>query len=133
MKFFILAILNILYLPLLADAQRPSNTSICDFYTTTLLGANTAASQSLLITLLVNTFVIGNYTTPNIGLPCAGIAAPAVYNGTNVALLPYFIGTYNSTNEGGDNGVAGVLFLDDGGATPLGKNMSSNGDVGSAQ
>lgn len=130
--------MNILALTLLTllpftTAQRPTNTSICDYYTPLLLGTNTAPNQLLLITLLVNTFVIGNYTTPNVGLPCAGIAAPALYNGTTIALLPYFTGAYNSTNEGGDSGVGGVLFLDDGGAGPLGKNMGSNGDVGSRQ
>jgi len=127
MKFLTFALLC---LPLLAGAQRPSNTSICDFYSSTLLGSNAAKSQALLITLLVNTFVVGKYTTPNVGLPCTGFAAPAVFEGHDVALLPYFTGTYNSTNEGGESGVGGVLFLDDGCATPLQKNTSSNGDVG---
>ncbi|KAL3488128.1 hypothetical protein BJX62DRAFT_240385 [Aspergillus germanicus] len=114
------------------NSQRPSTTSICDFYTTQILGTNTATSQQLLITLLVNTFVIGNYTTPNTGHAVAGIAAPAVYNGTEVALLPYFTGELNSTNTGGEVG-ASKLFLDNGGAGPIGMNMSSAGDVHSAQ
>jgi hypothetical protein len=130
MKFLTLALSSF---PLFVEAQRPSNTFICDFHSSTLLGTNTSASEYLLIRLLVNTFIIGNYTTPNVGLPCAGIAAPAVYNGHDVAVLPYFLRTYNSTNEGGDGGVGGVLFLDDGGAAPLGNNMSSNGDVGTLQ
>jgi len=41
-------------------AQRPSNTSICDYYTTALLTNNTAENQLTLLTLLVNTAVIGN-------------------------------------------------------------------------
>ncbi len=41
-------------------AQRPSNTSICDYYTTALLTNNTAANQKTLLTLVVNTAVIGN-------------------------------------------------------------------------
>lgn len=41
-------------------AQRPSNTSICDYYTTALLMNNTAENQLTLLTLLVNTAVIGN-------------------------------------------------------------------------
>ncbi|KAE9364813.1 hypothetical protein N431DRAFT_447960 [Stipitochalara longipes BDJ] len=130
MKFLTLAVFS---LPLLIRAQRPSKTSTCDFYSNTLLGSNTAKSQALLITLLVNTFVVGNYTTPNTGIPCAGFASPAVFEGHDIALLPYFTGAYNSTNEGGNIGAAGVLFLDDGGATPLQKNMSSNGDVGTRQ
>jgi hypothetical protein len=130
MKFLTLPFFS---LPLLARAQRPANTSICDFYASNLLGSNTAASQYLLIRIMVNSFVIGNYTTPNIGIPCAGFAAPGVFEGHDVVLLPYFTGAFNSTNEGGDSGVAGVLFLDDGGAAALGKNMSSNGDVGTLQ
>jgi hypothetical protein len=43
-----------------AVAQRPSNTSICDYYTTALLKNNTAANQMTLLTLVVNTAVIGN-------------------------------------------------------------------------
>lgn len=43
-----------------AVAQRPSNTSICDYYTTALLKNNTAANQKTLLTLVVNTAVIGN-------------------------------------------------------------------------
>jgi hypothetical protein len=114
------------------NSQRPTTTSICDFYTSQILGTNTATSQQLLITLLVNTFVIGNYTTPNTGHAVAGIAAPAVYNGTKVALLPYFTGELNSTNTGGEVG-ASKLFLDNGGAGPIGMNMSSAGGVHSAQ
>jgi hypothetical protein len=43
-----------------ALAQRPSNTSICDYYTTALLKNNTATNQMTLLTLVVNTAVIGN-------------------------------------------------------------------------
>jgi hypothetical protein len=111
---------------------RPSNVSICDFYTPAILGENTASNQLLLITLWVNTFVLGNYTTPNVGIPVHGFATPDIYNGTEVALLPYFTGAYNSTNLGGDSGTT-KLFLDDGGATPVSMNMSSNGNTTSAQ
>jgi hypothetical protein len=43
-----------------AMAQRPNTTSICDYYTTALLTNNTAVNQKTLLTLLVNTVVIGN-------------------------------------------------------------------------
>lgn len=43
-----------------ATAQRPNGTSICDYYTTALLKNNTAANQKTLLTLVVNTVVIGN-------------------------------------------------------------------------
>lgn len=41
-------------------AGRPTNTSICDYYTTAALMNNTAANQMTLLTLVVNTAVIGN-------------------------------------------------------------------------
>jgi hypothetical protein len=47
---------------------RPSDVSICDYYTTALLTDDTPANQYLLLTLLVNTVVIGNYTQPNVGV-----------------------------------------------------------------
>lgn len=42
------------------SAQRPSDTPICDYYTTALLKENNATNQRTLLTLLVNTVVIGN-------------------------------------------------------------------------
>lgn len=47
-----------------AVAQRPSNTSICDYYTTALLKNLTAENEMTLLTLIVNTAVIGNCTKP---------------------------------------------------------------------
>lgn len=41
-------------------AQRPNDTSICDYYTTALLKNNTAENQYTVLTLVVNTAVIGN-------------------------------------------------------------------------
>ncbi|MCJ1285200.1 hypothetical protein MMC26_004538 [Xylographa opegraphella] len=108
-----------------ALAQRPTNTSICDYYTTALLKENTAANQATLLTLVVNTAVIGNYTKPNVGIAVPGILAAGMYNGTMVNLLPYFDGGLASSN----NGTAAVAmnFLDDGGAVPLMMNMPANG------
>jgi hypothetical protein len=40
--------------------DRPEDESICDFYTTALLEENTAENQATLLTLVVNTVVIGN-------------------------------------------------------------------------
>lgn len=103
----------------LAAAQRPTNTSICDYYTTALLKNNTAANQETLLTLVVNTAVIGNYTKPNVGIAVPGILNPkATYNGTAVNLVPYFSGALASSNRGGSAGVS-VNFLDGGAATPL--------------
>ncbi|MCJ1311602.1 hypothetical protein MMC25_005275 [Agyrium rufum] len=122
-----IAILSLITLlsPLTA-AQRAGNISICDYYTPLLLKTNTAANQYTLLTLLVNTAVIGNYTTPNVGVSVPGILAPGTVNGTAVNLLPYFDGGRASSNREGSAGVA-VNFLDDGGAAPLEANMPSNG------
>ncbi|KAH6887018.1 hypothetical protein B0T10DRAFT_443233 [Thelonectria olida] len=108
-----------------ATAQRPSDTPICDYYTTALLKNNTADNQAALLTVLVNTVVIGNYTKPNVGVKVPGILAAGKINGTTVNLLPYFTGELASTNRGGKKGVS-VNFLDGGGATPLMKNMPAN-------
>ncbi|GAP83484.1 hypothetical protein SAMD00023353_0201500 [Rosellinia necatrix] len=110
-----------------AQAQRPENTTICDYYTTALLKENTADNQATLLTLIVNTVVIGNYTEPNVGVTVPGILAAGKYNGADVNLLPYFTGELESTNKGGDHGVS-VNFLDDGGAEPLKKNKPANTD-----
>ena len=107
-----------------ASAQRPTNTSICDYYTTALLKNNTADNQYTLLTLLVNTVVIGNYTKPNVGIAVPGILAKGTFNGTAVNLLPYFDGGLASSNRG--HAVA-ENFLDDGGAVPLMMNKPSNG------
>lgn len=107
-------------------AQRPDSTSICDYYTKALLDENNSTNQYTLLTLLVNTAVIGNYTKPNVGIMVPGILAPGKYNDTEVNLLPYFDGALKSSNRGGDVGVA-INFLDDGGAVPLMMNKPSNG------
>ncbi|KAI9772834.1 MAG: hypothetical protein M1840_008716 [Geoglossum simile] len=111
----------------LAAAQRPSNTTICDFYTEALLKTNTASNQLTLLTLVVNTVVIGNYTTPNVGVSVPGILKPGTVNGKAVNLAPYFNGGFASTNGGGNEGEA-VNFLDGGGATPLMKSKPADDD-----
>ena len=123
-------------LPVLAAAagvamaqSRPENVSICDYYTTAALKNNTAANQGTLLTLLVNTAVIGNYSKDALpGMAVQGILNPngTLSTGAKVNLLPYFDGGLASSNRGGSVGVA-VNFLDDGGAVPLTLNMPANG------
>jgi len=105
-------------------AVQDRTQSLCDKYTIALLTDNTPANQYLLLTLLVNTVVIGNYTQPNVGITVPGILAPAVYNGEQVNLLPYFNGCLLSTNV--NNVPSSVNFLDGGGAAPLMQNMPAN-------
>ncbi|KAK2602293.1 hypothetical protein N8I77_008840 [Diaporthe amygdali] len=110
------------------SAQRPTDTSICDYYTTALLKENTAANQLTVLTLLVNTVVIGNYTTPNVGVVVPGILAPGTFDGKDVNLLPYFDGSLASSNRGGSSGVA-INNLDGGGAEPLKQNKPANSNT----
>jgi len=100
--------------------------SICDYYTTALLKDVTAANEATLLTLVVNTAVIGNYTMPNVGIAVPGILATGQsYNGVPVNLLQYFDGTLADANRGGKKGVC-VNFLDGGGAAPLMMNMPAD-------
>ena len=109
-----------------ATALRPNNTTICDYYTPIVLGKeNSAASQQELMALITHTFILGNYTTPNVGVKVQGIAGPFEFEGHEVNLLNYFTGAYYSTNDGGSKGVA-KNFLNDGGATALLANKPAN-------
>lgn len=107
-----------------ASAGSAPPQSICDKYTTALLKSNTPANQYTLLTLLVNTVVIGNYTQPNTGVAVPGILAPGTYGGEQVNLLPYFNGCLESTNV--NDRPTSVNFLDGGGAAPLMQNMPAD-------
>lgn len=110
-----------------AVAQTPANSTVCDYYTTALLTNNTAENQATVLTLIVNTAIIGNYTPElNKGVNVPGILAPGKVNDTDVNLAPYFTGQLASTNTGGTVGQS-VNFLDDGGAAPLKLNKPANG------
>lgn len=101
-----------------------SSQSICDKYTVALFKTDSPANQYSLLTALVNTVVIGNYSTCAVGGAVPGILAPAVYGGEQVNLLPYFNGCLLSTNV--NNVPSSVNFLDGGGAAPLMMNMPAN-------
>lgn len=128
-RTIILAVFGTIIVVSATNNSRPSNESICDFYTTALFKDNTTQNQQRLITALVNTAVIGNYTRDaqgtNISVPGI-LAKDAKYNGTGVNLVQYFDGKLMSTNRGGKTGVA-VNFLDDGGAAPLKEGKPANG------
>lgn len=66
------------------SAQTPS---LCDKYTTALLKNNTPENQLTLLTLVVHTAIIGNYTQPNVGIKVPGLLSPTTINGTKVDLL----------------------------------------------
>lgn len=107
---------------------RPDDISICDYYANRIFGVSNATTQLKLVTILVNTAIIGNYTQPT-KLSVPGILARnATYKDTQVNLLPYFDGSLKSSNTGKEHGVA-VNFLDGGGALPLKKSMPSDSNV----
>ncbi|PBP17485.1 hypothetical protein BUE80_DR011723 [Diplocarpon rosae] len=101
-----------------------NSTSFCDKYTIALFKNNTATNQLKLLTAVVNTAVVGNYTESKTGTAVPGILAAAVVDGKAVNLLPYFNGCLASTNAGGTP--KAVNFLDDGAAAPLMVNKPSN-------
>jgi uncharacterized membrane protein YgcG len=107
-----------------ATAQS-SNESICDKYTTALLKNNTAENQLTVLTLVVNTALIGNYSnaTGPAKNEVTGILNKGTVNGTSVNLLPYFDGSLASSNRNG--AATAVNFLDGGGAAPLLMNMAA--------
>jgi hypothetical protein len=114
-NFYVLCLLKKSY----SDAQ------CSDYYTTALLKDNNSTNQLALLTLLVNTAVIGNYTQPNHNA-VPGILSPnAMFNGSAVNLAPYFSGALKSTNVNGT--ASSANFLDDGGAAPLMMNKPANG------
>ncbi|KAH9894525.1 hypothetical protein F4778DRAFT_783957 [Xylariomycetidae sp. FL2044] len=101
--------------------------SVCDRYTTSILGANTAATQALFVTIFVNTGMVGNYTTPNAGVYVPGVIWPSVFRGRPINQMPYFTGELASSNlDDGDlgHGVA-INWLDGGGPAALRQNLSA--------
>ncbi|PPJ54345.1 hypothetical protein CBER1_07121 [Cercospora berteroae] len=121
-----LAFLSFLLSSTALPGRRQDAPSLCDKYTTALLKDNTAANQQTVLTLIVNTAVIGNYTSmPGSLVKVDGILAPGTGDYEGVNLAPFFSGEGATTNRGGDQGVM-VNFLDGGGADPLKSNMPAN-------
>jgi hypothetical protein len=70
--------IHVRLVPLLAflgagPAQRPADTSICDYYTIGLPKDNNATNQVALLVLVVNTAMIGNYSKVNVRFRVPGI------------------------------------------------------------
>jgi hypothetical protein len=104
----------------LAFAQTPS---LCDKYTTAVFTNNSEENQLKLLTAVVNTVVIGNYSASATGQRVAGILAPGTQGGETINLLGYFDGTLNTSNVGGR--ASKVNFLDGGAAAPLALGQAS--------
>jgi hypothetical protein len=100
---------------------------LCDKYIDSILGSNTPANQRLLMTLFVNTALVGNYTTPNTGVRVNGIIWPGHWKGEPVDLMSWFNGELASSNpypEDPGHGIS-VNWLDGGGPDALRQNLTS--------
>eukprot|EP00271_Cylindrocystis_brebissonii_P013011 TRINITY_DN32552_c0_g1_i1.p1 TRINITY_DN32552_c0_g1~~TRINITY_DN32552_c0_g1_i1.p1 ORF type:complete len:317 (+),score=10.93 TRINITY_DN32552_c0_g1_i1:139-1089(+) len=117
-------LLAMLTLATVAMAARPTNTTICNYYTNATFGNDNHTNQYLLLKILVNTVVIGNYTATPTGISVPGILQEATLLNETVNLAPYFTGALNTTNV--NEVPSQVNFLDGGGATPLTYNNPSN-------
>merc|ERR1711964_709005 len=82
-----------LALAAISTVTAQNTTSFCDKYTTALFTNNTAENQLMLLTAVVNTAVIGNYSESKAGKAVSGILAKGTYEGVEVHLLPYFNGS----------------------------------------
>ncbi|KAJ4399623.1 hypothetical protein N0V91_009275 [Didymella pomorum] len=105
-----------------------SDVSICDTYSTSVLGSASPKNQHLLMTLFVNTALVGNYTTPNTGVAVNGIMWPGEWKDEAVDLMPWFNGALASSNpcpEDCGQGVS-VNWLDSGGPDALRRNRTSD-------
>lgn len=102
-----------------AAQTRDANTPICDFYTVALFKENSEANQNKLLTALVNTVVIGNFSATANGKVVSGILGPTNFGGESFDLTPFFTGKQGKTAN--INGVAleNINFLDGGGKDAL--------------
>ncbi len=107
LPFFLLGVL----------AQRPSNTSLCDYYAIQRYGANTTTTQFNLVQGIVALAFAGSSGVPNASASITGIFNPGTYNGVNVDLGSWFNGSIDSTNVNGRP--TAIDWLNGGGKAPL--------------
>lgn len=86
-----------------AVSAQSSNTSVCDKYSMALLNSTQGAAQKTLLTLVVNSALIGNYSNATSATatvkPTGILTTNGTYNGTNnINLLKYFDGSLLSTS-----------------------------------
>lgn len=98
-------------------STRPSNATICDWYTIQRYGANTTETQSKMMQSVVALAFAGRGDIQNINPEITGILNPGIFENTPVLLLPWFNGSIDSTNL--NNQPVGIDWLDGGGKDPL--------------
>jgi len=74
-------------------AQRPDNTSICDFYATKQYGTNSSESQFKLMQRIVSFAFAGGAGLPGASESSTGILNPGVFQGRSVNLRSWFDGS----------------------------------------
>ena len=101
----------------LSLAQRPSNSSLCDYYAGDLYGQSTEATQAKLIKSIVSLAFAGPANMPDVRPEVTGILNPGKFNGQYIDLQGWFNGSKDSTNL--NNAPVGIDWLDGGGRQPL--------------
>lgn len=115
-----------------AMAQRPSSSSICDYYTQIKYGSASEANQLKMMQGIVSLAfggpaAVSLKSTDSIPDGLTGILNPGVHDGVPVNLLSFFNGSTASTNL--NNQAVGINWLDDGGTQPLVNFMSGKTDT----
>ncbi|KAJ3351317.1 hypothetical protein HDU91_006132, partial [Kappamyces sp. JEL0680] len=94
-----------------------------------LFNTVTEQNQAKLLTALVNTVVIGNYTPTANGRIVKGILAEQTFQGQQIKLLPFFTGDQGKTANINGKAMDKVNFLDGGGAAPLKQNLPADPSI----
>ncbi len=100
-----------------SQAQRPTNSSICDYYAQVRYGVNNSDTQFQLVQGIVTLAFGGGFNLSNISSDITGILNPGNFSGTPVDLRPWFNGSLASTNL--NNQPVGLNWLDGGGLDPI--------------
>ena len=112
-----LVVLAFAFLFGLSLAQRPDNSSLCDYYAENLYGDNSNVSQGKLIRGIVSLAFGGPSGLKNDSEDLTGILNPGTFQNLPVDLQPWFNGSKDSTNL--NNAPVGINWLDGGGIKPL--------------
>jgi len=103
----------------LSLAQRPNNSSLCDYYAGKLYGDSNDVTQAKLIKSIVSLAFAGPGPgkVKDVGPDLTGILNPGSFRGQYIDLQGWFNGSKDSTNL--NNAPVGIDWLDGGGKKPL--------------
>ncbi|KAH8802513.1 hypothetical protein F5884DRAFT_473714 [Xylogone sp. PMI_703] len=117
MRFLLTVVVSLVAAGRGSLAQRPSNSSICDYYATTLYGTNTSTTQFRLMQNIVALAFGGGTHLPGASNDSTGILNPGTFEGLRVNLRSWFDGSKATTNL--NNQPVGINWLDGGAQAPL--------------